>query len=104
MDMLRASLERPVWEHVRTESAEIKTLWSQYFSLKIRDGVLLRRHKNQGPFDEWQVVAAQAIRSRIFQVCHYHKLAAHQGVVRTQALIKRQFYWSSMQKDIESWC
>ena len=35
MDMLRASPERPAWEHVRAESAEIKTLWSQYFSLKI---------------------------------------------------------------------
>ncbi len=35
MDMLRASPERQAWEHVRAESAEIKTLWSQYFSLKI---------------------------------------------------------------------
>ena len=35
MHMLRASPERPAWEHVRAESAEIKTLWSQYFSLKI---------------------------------------------------------------------
>ncbi len=35
MDMLHASPERPAWEHVRAESAEIKTPWSQYFSLKI---------------------------------------------------------------------
>ena len=104
MDMLHASPERPAWEHVRAESAEIKTLWSQYFSLKIRDGVLLRRRKNQGSLDEWQVVAPQTIRSHIFQACHHHKLAAHQGVVRTQALIKQRFYWPSMQKDIESWC
>ncbi len=102
MDMLRASPEQPAWEYVRAESAEIKALWSQYFSLKIREGVLLRRHKNQGSLDEWQVMAPQAIRSRIFQVCHHHKLAAHQGVVHTQALIKA--YWPSMQKDIESWC
>ncbi len=101
MDMLRASPERPAWEHVRAESAEIKTLWFQYFSLKIPDGVLLRCRKNQGVLD---VVAPQKIHTRIFQACHHHKLAAHQGVVRTQALIKRWFYWPSMQKDIESWC
>ncbi len=89
---------------MRAESAEIKALWSQYFSLKIRDGILLRHHKNQGSLDEWQVVAPQMIRSRIFQACHHHKLAAHQGVVHTQALIKRLFYWPSMQTDIESWC
>ena len=75
---------------VRAESVEIKTLWSQYFSLKIRDGVLLRLCKNQGFLNEWQVVAPQMTRT-IFQVCH-HKLAANQGVVRTQALIKRPFF------------
>ncbi len=89
MDMLRASPERPSWEHVRAESAEIKTLWSQYFSLNIRDGVLLRRHKNQGFLDEWQVVAPQMIRTCICQACHHHKLVAHQVIVCMQALIKR---------------
>ena len=33
MNMLPASPERPVWDHVRAECAEIKTLWSQYFSV-----------------------------------------------------------------------
>ena len=72
MDTLRASPERPAWEHVPAESAEIKTLWAQYFSLKIRDGILLRRHKNQGSLDEWQVMAPQMICSRIFQAYHQH--------------------------------
>ncbi len=31
-------------------------------------------------------------------------MAAHQGVVRTAALIKRRFYWPRMQKDVEAWC
>ncbi len=43
MDMIQNSPERPSWEHVRAESAEIKALWSQYGNLKIRDGTLLRR-------------------------------------------------------------
>ncbi len=30
-------------------------------------------------------------------------MAAHQGVVRTAALIKRRFYWPRMQKDVEAW-
>ena len=46
----------------------------------------------------WQIVAPQPIRTRIFQACHHHKLAAHQGVVPTLALIKRRFYWPNMQK------
>ncbi len=92
MDVIHASPKQPAWEHVRAKSAEIKTVWSQYFSLKIQHGVLLRHHKNQGFLDKWQVVAPQTIRTRIFEACHNHKLAAHQGVVHTQALIKRWFY------------
>ena len=80
MDMIRDSPE-----HVRAESAEVKALWSQYSNLKIRDGALLRRRKNQGLSEEWQIVAPQPIRTRIFQACHHHKLAAHQGMVRTLA-------------------
>ena len=89
MGMLRASKERPAWEHVRAESAEIKTLWSQFFSLKIQDGVLLRHHKNQGSLNEWQVVALHMICTRIFQARHHHQLAADQRVVHMQALIKQ---------------
>ncbi len=40
MDMLKASLGRPTWEHVRGESAEIKTLWCQYSNLKIPDQIV----------------------------------------------------------------
>ncbi len=52
-DMIRNSPERPWWEHVRAKSAEVKALWSQYGNLKIRDGALLRRRKNQGLSEEW---------------------------------------------------
>ncbi len=104
MDMIRNSPERPSWEHVHAESAEVKALWSQYANLKIRTGTLLRRRKNQGIFDDWQIVAPQTIRTRILKACHHHKLAAHQGVVHTLLLIKRRFYWPNMQKDVEAWC
>ncbi len=60
--------------------------------------------KNQGPLDDWQVVAPQTIRTKIFQACHHHKLAAHQGVVHTLGLIKRRFHWQNMHKDVEVWC
>ncbi len=63
-DMIRDSPERPSWEHVCAESAKPKALWSQYGNLKIRDGALLRRRKNQGLSEEWQIVAPQPIRTR----------------------------------------
>ena len=101
-DMIRNSPERQSWEHVCAECAE--ALWSQYANLKIRASTLFRHRKNQGIYDDWQIVEPQTIRTRIFQACHHHKLAAHQGVVHTLALIKRRFYWPNIQKDVEAWC
>ncbi len=83
---------------------DVKNLWCQFPYLRIRDGLLIRRHKNQGPLDDWQVVAPQTIRTKVFQACHHHKLAAHQGIVRTLGLLKRRFYWPNMHKDVEAWC
>ncbi len=37
MDMIRNSPERPSWEHVCAESAEVKALWSHYANLKNTD-------------------------------------------------------------------
>ncbi len=71
------SPECPTWDSVRAESAEIKTLWSQYHNLRIQDGALLRCRKNQGSNDGWQIVGPQWIRTHIFQACHHHKLATH---------------------------
>ncbi len=36
-----------------------------------------------------QVVATKPLRYKIFKACHHHAMAAHQGIVRTAALIKR---------------
>ena len=102
--MLNVGPERPPWDQVRTESMDVKNLWSQFPYLRIRDGLLLRRHKNQGRLDDWQVVAPQTIHTKLFQACHHHKLAAHQGIVHTLGLIKRLFYWPNMHKDVEAWC
>ncbi len=90
--MNRNSLERPLWEHGHAESPEVKVLWSQYVSLKIWAGTLLRHCKNQNIFNNWQVVTPQSIHTRTVQACHHHKLPAHQGIV---------FYWPNMQKDVE---
>ncbi len=98
------SPERPTWDSVHAEGAEIKILWSQYHNLKIQEGALLRRHKNQGPNDGWQIMARQSLRTHIFQACYHHKLVAHQGIVRMLSLIQRRFYWPNMHQDVESWC
>ncbi len=103
-ELLRDHDVRPPWDIVREESAEVKILRTQFHWLKIQENVLYRRRKETAANPQWQVVAPKPLRSQIFKACHHHAMAAHQGVVRTAALIKRRFYWPRMQKDVEAWC
>ena len=95
---------RPPWDTVRKESAEVKILWTQFHRLKVQEYSLYRQRKETTANPQWQVVAPKPLRSQIFKACHHHAMAAHQGVVRTAALIKRCFYWPKVQKEMETWC
>ncbi len=103
-ELLQEHDVRPPWNTVREESAEVKILWTQFHRLKVQENVLYRRRKEAAADPRWQVVAPKPLRSQIFKPCHHHAIAAHEGVVRTAALIKRRFYWLRMQKDVEAWC
>ncbi len=92
-ELLRDHDVRPYWNAVREESAEVKILWTQFHRLKVQENVLYRRRKEAAADPRWQMVAAKLLRSQIIKACHHRALAAHQGVVRTAALIKRRFYW-----------
>ncbi len=103
-ELLREHDIRPPWNVVQEESAEVKILWTQFHRLNVQENVLYRRRKEAAADPRWQMVAPKPLRSQIFKACHHHAIAAHQGVVRTAALIKRRFYWPRMQKDVEAWC
>ena len=91
-ELLRDHDVRPPWDTVREESAEVKILWTQFHRLKLQEHVLYHRRKETTANTQWQVVAPKPLRSETFKACHHHAMAAHQGVVRTAALIKRPFY------------
>ncbi len=101
-ELLRDHDIRPSWNAVQKKVAEVKILWTQFHQLKVQENVLYRRRKEMTANPQWLVVAPKPLRSQIFKACHPHAMAAHQGVVRTAALVKRRFYWPRMQKDVEA--
>ncbi len=103
-ELLRDHYVRSLWNIVREDSAEVKRLWTQFHRVKVQENILYRRRKETAANAQWEVVAPKPLRSQIFKAYHHHAMAAHQGVLRAAALIKRRFYWPKVQKDVESWC
>ena len=80
----------PEWEVVSAESISLKTLWSHYDTLLLRDGVIFR--KFYLPFGQIveQLVVPSHLREQILTITHEQ---GHFGIKRTQEAIAQRFYW-----------
>lgn len=43
------------------------------------------------------------LQEQILHDCHDHPMAGHKGINKTKELIKRQFWWPNMTKDIKQY-
>ena len=103
---LKGSPDKPEWPQVAGEDRDVKTLWTQWEALTLRDGIL---------FCQWipdatphspvlQVVAPRSPRKQIMQNVHNKRIAGHLGIHKTTANVKRRFYWPGYNADVERWC
>ena len=96
---------RPAWKDVSTENKSIKTYWSQWDRLSLRNGVLCRRWESEaGDEVRWQLVMPSSLRNDVLQELHTEETAGHLGVNKTLGRVKERFYWPGCTKDVKDWC
>lgn len=81
----------------------IKSLWFQWESLEIKNGLLYRKWLDEKGATIYQLLAACQIRQLIFENLHSNKTAGHFGRDHTIEHIRRRFYWPSMNSNIARW-
>ncbi|KAJ1518953.1 hypothetical protein ONE63_011441 [Megalurothrips usitatus] len=99
--------KRPDFQDIVGFSNKTRTLWHQFKSLVIRDGLLFRKfvHITREPEkDQYQLVLpSKHVKNT---VKHYHEQLGevnHFGIHKTVAHMQRFFWWPGMQNDIQ-WC
>ena len=108
--ILRAMEEakRPAAHEATQLQPDSRTLWLQWSSLKVVQGVLYRRFEH--PTGDQQREKLQIIlpRSRVKEVLkHYHDApgsGSHFGHYKTMAKIRERFYWPNQNKDVLQYC
>ncbi|CAC5409280.1 unnamed protein product [Mytilus coruscus] len=75
----------------------LKSLWSQFDDLKIRNGVLCKLHKDS---NKCRVIVPLTERRRILKQCHDNKTSGHLGIKKTLSRIKDRFYWPGLRQDV----
>jgi len=96
---------RPVWERISSKGAPLKTLWSQWDRLELRDGILYRKWESDVNRDsKLQLILPRDKRKEVLRYCHDIPTAGHLGVEKTVAKVKENFYWPCMKEFIENYC
>lgn len=94
--------QRPSVKVIRNQSPETKSLVRQWEKLSIQDGLLYRTITDSKLGQQVkQLVVPKELRPSILQ--SLHDSMGHQGMDRTESLIRRRFYWSGIQKDVRDW-
>ena len=96
--------ERPEYKSITSEGYTLKSLWSQFPVLELKDGVLVRRIEGQKDVTEtFQTIVPRKMRRTILNFCHDLKTSGHLGVNKTISRVKQKFYWPGLQTDVRSY-
>ncbi|UYV61028.1 hypothetical protein LAZ67_1003178, partial [Cordylochernes scorpioides] len=97
--------ERPSWEMISDKSPELKTLWSQWDSLSIEDGLLKRIWESaDGKSKTMQLVVPKVQVPSVLREIHGGVSGAHFGINKMLKKVRERFYWVYYHEDVERWC
>lgn len=96
--------ERPDWKVVSNKSPALKSYWSQWDMMAVRDGVLVKRwESNDGKEFKWLLVLPHALRKKVLDTLHSSKTAGHLGREKTLPKVREKFYWFGLSADVRSY-
>ncbi|UYV83739.1 hypothetical protein LAZ67_23002403 [Cordylochernes scorpioides] len=97
--------ERPSWEMISDKSPELKTLWSQWDSLSIENGLLKRIWESaDGKSKTMQLVVPKVQVPNVLREIHGGVSGAHFGINKMLKKVRERFYWVYYHEDVERWC
>ena len=96
-------VERPNMIEMGPMDKELLTLWGEWNSLKIIEGVLYRKvEKKFG--DIWQLVIPKENRLDVLKEAHAGRSSGHLGSERTFERIRARFYWPGYRSHVDRFC
>ena len=100
--------KRPMAHEATQLQPDSRTLWLQWNSLKVVQGVLYRRFEHATGDEQREKLQIVLPRSRVQSVIRqYHDApgsGSHFGYHKTMAKIRDRFYWSNQTKDVLQHC
>ena len=102
---LQTSPIRPPWEHFQPGDANLRSLWSQWDSLVIKDDILYRRFILPDGRESFQALLPFHLRAEVLKSLHDDLAGGgHLGISKTVDKVRQRYYWPGLRKDVSIWC
>lgn len=96
--------KRPVFEDIRSKGYFLRSLWSQWNRLTLRNGIVCRCWTVLETNEELlQQVIPLFERRNILRHCHDDRTSGHLGVHKTLARVRQRYYWPGLQQDVRQY-
>ena len=93
---------RPNWNEVKSRSPALRSLWQQYESLVMRDGVLNRIfHNFDGSVSHYQVVLPSSLKVAFLELIHADAAGHLRSYVKCAEHVQRRAWWSTWKQDLK---
>ena len=100
-----AKSHRPKWEVIAPYGKVTKTLWTQWDSVRERNGVLHRYwESNNGKETTLQLIVQEAMWPKVLLQLHSTRTAGHFGVNKTLKRLQQHFYWPGCRDEVRKFC
>ena len=93
--------DKPPYSKRKQEPKEVQLLIRQWHRFQEFKGVLYRVIKEPGKGTVKQIVLPPVLKEQVIKSCHDGH--GHQGIERTELLIRGKYYWPGMHKDVKHW-
>ena len=96
-----ASKYQPRKRQMMRETKAVRKLLGQWKRITEENGVLYRKVQEFGQ-PVHQVLLPESLKHQVLE--QLHDAAGHQGMERTEALVRHRCYWPELLNDVEKWC
>ena len=95
---------RPAYTQIKEGSYFLKSIWSQWPRLQLKDDIVVRKWAVLGTdVVFWQAIVPFSHRRMVLKYAHDIKASGHLGVKKTLSKIRQRYYWPGLHNDVRTY-
>jgi len=102
VSLLEQSTDKPAWKDVELQSADVKSLYTEWPRLAFHSGLLCRQWTELTGRIVWQIVLPRPHRAEFVKIVHSGMTGGHLGRHKTEEQVRQRAYWPGWKRQVET--